>query len=71
MTSSASSLRRADFRVIRFDNRDIGKSSRMTGGKRLGRGRTAQAAVPEDPGRRAYTLRDMAEDTVGLMDALG
>ncbi len=23
------------FRVIRFDNRDIGKSSRMTGGKRL------------------------------------
>ena len=41
------------FRVIRFDNRDIGKSSKLTGGKRLRPVRTAQAAVPEDPGRRA------------------
>src|ERR1700757_2410131 len=26
------------FRVIRFDNRDIGQSSKLTGGKRLGAG---------------------------------
>ena len=39
------------FRVIRFDNRDIGKSSKMTGGKRLTPIELAQAAVPEDPGR--------------------
>ena len=40
------------FRVIRFDNRDIGKSSKLTGGKRLTAARTAQTAIPEDPGRR-------------------
>ncbi len=39
------------FRVIRFDNRDIGKSSKMTGGKRLGPVRTSKTEVPEDPGR--------------------
>ncbi|HSV00407.1 MAG TPA: alpha/beta hydrolase [Roseiarcus sp.] len=58
------------FRVVRFDNRDIGKSSHLTGQPapdpralfaevRAGR----QPAVP-------YTLDDMAGDTVGLMDAL-
>ena len=55
------------FHVVRFDNRDIGKSSRIT-------------ALPPDlarvfaglePLRAPYTLADMATDTVGLMDALG
>jgi pimeloyl-ACP methyl ester carboxylesterase len=39
------------FRVVRFDNRDSGRSTHL-------------------PGRR-YTLADMAEDAVGLLDALG
>jgi pimeloyl-ACP methyl ester carboxylesterase len=54
------------FRVVRFDNRDIGRSTRIRGGKLpnlldlfVGRG---------DP---AYRLRDMAADTIGLMDHLG
>jgi len=63
MTSFAGSLRPRISRD-RFDNRDIGKSSRMTGGKRWAR-RTAQAAVLKIPVAAPYTLRDMAEDTVG------
>jgi len=57
------------FRVVRFDNRDVGLSSRFT-----------HAGVPDirtlisNPwGAKVslpYTLADMAEDTVGLMDAL-
>ena len=54
------------FRVVRFDNRDIGRSSKIDSAglpKRtdmlLGRRRTAP-----------YLLRDMADDTTGLMDHL-
>jgi pimeloyl-ACP methyl ester carboxylesterase len=55
------------FRVVRFDNRDIGRSTKLK-----------SAGVPSRVdmliGRRAsapYLLRDMARDTVGLMDHLG
>lgn len=55
------------FRVIRFDNRDIGRSTKLT-----------SAGVPSRldmmSGRRSsapYFLRDMAADTFGLMDHLG
>ena len=60
------------FRVIRFDNRDIGKSSKLTGGKRLTRARAAEAAVPENPGRRALQAARHGEGhRSALMDALG
>src|SRR6266478_1131437 len=59
------------FRVIRFDNRDIGKSSRMTGDKRLGAVELLKQRFLKIPVAAPYTLRDMAEDTVGLMDVLG
>jgi pimeloyl-ACP methyl ester carboxylesterase len=39
------------FRVIRFDNRDAGRSTHLSG--------------------RRYTIEDMADDAVGLLDALG
>lgn len=59
-------LAERDFRVVRFDNRDIGRSTKLEAAgvpgrtdMLLGRRRTA-----------AYTLRDMAADTVGLMDFL-
>jgi pimeloyl-ACP methyl ester carboxylesterase len=60
-------LARRGLHVIRFDNRDIGLSSHMTGAPPPDvpaalRGRTSSAS---------YTLSDMAADTVGLMDALG
>jgi pimeloyl-ACP methyl ester carboxylesterase len=55
------------FRVVRFDNRDIGRSTRIR-----------SAGVPGKLdlvlGRRGtapYLLRDMAADTFGLMDQLG
>lgn len=55
------------YRVVRFDNRDIGRSTRI-----------GSAGVPGKldllVGRRGtapYLLRDMAADTFGLMDHLG
>ena len=59
------------FRVIRFDNRDIGKSSKLTGGKRLTPLELLKLRFLKIPVEAPYRLRDMAEDTTGLMDALG
>ena len=58
------------FRVIRFDNRDIGKSSRLTGGKRLTPLELLKMRFLKIPVAATYKLRDMAEDVVGLMDTL-
>ncbi|HEX5527163.1 MAG TPA: alpha/beta hydrolase [Solirubrobacterales bacterium] len=55
------------FRVVRFDNRDIGRSTKI---KAAG----VPSRVDMFVGRRAtapYLLRDMAADTFGLMDHLG
>ena len=54
------------FFVIRFDNRDVGRSSKTPG--------RPPAVWPGLLGRRitaAYTLDDMADDAVGLLDGLG
>jgi pimeloyl-ACP methyl ester carboxylesterase len=59
------------FRVIRFDNRDIGKSSKLSGGKRLGAIELFKLRVLNIPVAAPYTLLDMAKDTTGLLDALG
>src|SRR6201985_1948634 len=59
------------FRVIRFDNRDIGQSSKMSGGKGLTPLELLKLRLLKIPVAAPYKLRDMAEDTVGLMDALG
>jgi pimeloyl-ACP methyl ester carboxylesterase len=58
------------FRVIRFDNRDIGKSSKFSGGKRLTAMEMLKLRFLKIPMQAPYKLRDMAEDTIGLMDAL-
>jgi pimeloyl-ACP methyl ester carboxylesterase len=57
------------FHVIRYDNRDIGRSSRVRGSGPLTRRRLARAYMGD---RRAapYQLADMADDAFGLMDAL-
>jgi len=54
------------FRVVRFDNRDIGRSTKV-------RSKGAPNVLDLLVGRGApeYRLRDMAADTVGLMDHLG
>jgi len=59
------------FRVIRFDNRDIGKSSKMTGGKRLTPFELIKLRFLKIPVAAPYKLHDMAEDVIGLMDTLG
>jgi len=59
------------FRFIRFDNRDIGKSSHLSGGKRLTALELLKLRFLKIPVQAPYKLRDMAQDTVGLMDALG
>lgn len=59
------------FRVIRFDNRDIGKSSKLSGGKRLTALELLKLRFLKIPVAAPYRLIDMAKDTVGLMDVLG
>jgi pimeloyl-ACP methyl ester carboxylesterase len=59
------------FRVIRFDNRDIGKSTKLTGGKRLSPLELLKLRFLKIPVAATYKLRDMAEDVIGLMDTLG
>jgi pimeloyl-ACP methyl ester carboxylesterase len=59
------------FRVIRFDNRDIGKSSHLSGGKRLTPVELLKLRFLKIPVAAPYRIIDMAKDTVGLMDVLG
>jgi pimeloyl-ACP methyl ester carboxylesterase len=59
------------FRVIRFDNRDIGQSSKLSGGKRLSPLELLKLRFLKIPVAAPYRLRDMAQDTIALMDVLG
>ncbi len=60
----------AGFRVIRFDNRDIGLSTAIDAEPPT-RGQLMKAVALRRPMPSAYLLRDMAADAVGLLDALG
>jgi hypothetical protein len=59
------------FRVIRFDNRDVGLSPRTPGRKHPKLLLAMAAAALGLKVRTPYTLDDMAADTIGLMDRLG
>jgi pimeloyl-ACP methyl ester carboxylesterase len=63
-------LAQAGFRVIRFDNRDIGLSTKLDHSGRPKLMRTALAATFRLPVKVPYLLDDMARDALGLMDAL-
>ena len=54
------------FYVIRFDNRDIGLSSKIEGGPEP----NVLAALAGDASSASYTLADMADDTLGLLEQL-
>jgi len=59
------------FRVVRFDNRDVGLSGRVAGGKQPNLVWAMLAARLRLPLRPPYTLNDMASDAIGLIDGLG
>jgi pimeloyl-ACP methyl ester carboxylesterase len=59
------------FRVIRFDNRDVGESTRLDELRAPNIQKSLQNRVLGRKVESPYTLDDMATDTFGLMDALG
>jgi pimeloyl-ACP methyl ester carboxylesterase len=54
------------FHVIRFDNRDVGRSQRMDGAVP-----SLRQLLVRDKRAASYTLDDMAGDAAGLLDYLG
>jgi pimeloyl-ACP methyl ester carboxylesterase len=55
------------FRVVRFDNRDVGRSTKIEGAPRP----DLMALAAGDASSASYTLSEMADDAVGLLDHLG
>jgi pimeloyl-ACP methyl ester carboxylesterase len=64
------SLAARGFRVVRFDNRDIGQSTKFQAAPPIDLGAVLQRVMAGEKINPPYDLTDMAADTVGLMDRL-
>lgn len=58
------------FRVIRFDNRDVGLSTKLDH-QRVDFVAAYTAYLAGEPVQAPYSLEDMADDAAGLLDAVG
>ena len=63
-------LAKENLQVIRFDNRDVGLSTKFDAAGIPDMERIYQAAQEGKPIKTPYTLEDMADDVAGLLDAL-
>ena len=61
----------AGYRVVRFDNRDCGLSSKCDDAPRVNLMLEATRFFLHLPLRSSYTIASMADDTAALMDSLG
>jgi proline iminopeptidase len=61
----------AGYHVVRFDNRDVGLSSRIATGSRHSPVVEMARYFARLPVRAPYRVEDMAEDAIGVLDALG
>ncbi len=59
------------FWVVRFDNRDVGKSTKIDWTPPADPGKAVATRKPGEKIPAPYLLNDMAGDAVGLMDVLG
>ncbi|MCU1390407.1 MAG: putative hydrolase [Ilumatobacteraceae bacterium] len=59
------------FKVIRFDNRDMGLSTKIDGDEAAGVGRVLSTLLSRRFAKPAYLLSDMADDAANLLDHLG
>jgi pimeloyl-ACP methyl ester carboxylesterase len=59
------------FRVIRFDNRDVGKSTHLLDKGTPNVGELMAALMSGQEAKAPYHLTDMADDAVGVLKALG
>lgn len=66
-----SDLASRGFHVIRYDNRDTGFSTKFDGRKAPSMLSMLVRSALRLPIRVPYTLKDMADDAVGLLDAMG